>query len=57
MPQEYIPRVEYIITGSKQFEAIMALFKLAEERNWPERIVSNVLKNWDMPNEPILSEN
>ena len=57
MPQEYIPRHEYVTSTSKTFEVLIELLDIAEKNNWSERLLSDVLKNWGMPNEPLLSEN
>ena len=57
MQKEFIPRDEYVTSTSKTFEALIELLDIAEKNNWSERTLSGVLKNWGMPNEPILSEN
>lgn len=57
MPREFIPRSEYVIPGQKMFSIIQIILDMADKWNWSEKTLANVLGNWEMPNEPILSEN
>jgi len=52
MPQEYIPFCEWRVTF-KPFE----LVKLILDLPLPERLISDTLKHYPMPNDPIRSEN
>ncbi len=57
MPQEFVPHHSALYPREKMFQSIEAICNIAEKYNWEERLLSNVLSNWAMPNEPILSEN
>ena len=57
MPQEFIPHHSALYSREKMFQGIVAICNIAEKFKWEERLLSDVFNNWDMPNEPILSEN
>jgi hypothetical protein len=57
MPREFMPHSDNRYYGETMFCCIIALLDIAEKHEWEERLLSDVLKNWPMPNEPVLSEN
>lgn len=57
MPREFMPHSDSRDYGETMFCGVIAILDIAEKYGWEERLLSNALGNWPMPNEPILSEN
>lgn len=57
MPQEFFPRNEVVIYQPKIFSWLNTFLDYAEKFNLSEQLVSEVLGDWPMPNDPVRSEN
>lgn len=57
MPPEFFPRNEVVIYQPKIFSWINTFLDYAEKFNLPEQLISEVLGDWPMPNDPVRSEN